>query len=293
MSIPCPHCQRPLTPGDRFCTACGSSLLLEVAPGSTEPTCAVHPRMKGLGVCSRCGAFACASCLHANPQGLAICASCHEREPDVLLPWDRREELGTFKAFYKTCVEVLLRPGPTFSESRTEGTVGSSLLFSLLCGFLAFFTTGIVYAVFFGAMSMALPSDTGEGPSPSEFRWIMVAMMGAWIVLAPVMAVVTTVVNAAIDHLVLRMCGVTRGFQVTLRANALSQAPYALGVVPICGAQVAPIWTMVARVFAYRGQHRTTWGVAALGALLAPMATLCLCGSAYVAMLVFIMNNKV
>jgi hypothetical protein len=265
---------------------------MEVTPGSTQPTCAVHPGMMGLGVCTRCGAFACANCLRMNAHGMAICERCQEREPEGLLPWDRRGELGTLKAFFKTCVEVMLRPGPTFSESRTEGTLGSSLLFALMCGFLAFFTTGLLYAVVFGAMSFVLPSGTGKGPTPTEFRVIMGVMMAVWTLLAPVFAVATTVINAGIDHLVLRMGGITRGFLVTLRANALSQAPYALGVIPFCGMQVAPFWTMVARVFAYRGQHRTTWGVAAAGALLAPLATIVLCGGAYIAMLVYVLNRQ-
>src|SRR3712207_8082981 len=63
---------------------------------------------------------------------------------------------------YTTLFRSLLRPGPTFSESRTEGTAGSSLLFALMCGFLAFFTTGLLYAVVFGVIFLARPSGTGK-----------------------------------------------------------------------------------------------------------------------------------
>ena len=83
----------------------------------------------------------------------------------------------------------------------------------------------------------------------------------------------------------LRMGGVTRGYQVTLRAHAFSQAPWILGVVPFIGMQVGPIWALVARVFAYRGLHRTTWGVAIAGALVAPALTCLLCGGGYFALL--------
>ncbi|QRK09655.1 YIP1 family protein [Archangium violaceum] len=286
MSIPCPRCQSPFTPGATSCPGCGSSLLLEAVPGSTEPTCAVHPTLRGLATCERCGAFACAGCLRSGVSGEAVCEACAAREPNLPMPWDEREELGTLKAFWKTCVTVLLRP-ETFSRARSEGSASSSLLFVLLCSLPPFFVTGLTYLGMFILMPAMFPLPQKEGQPEVPFALMGMGMFVASILLGPVMLVAMTVINAGIDHLVLRMGNVTRGFQVTLRAHALSQAPWVLGVVPFIGAQVAPFWALVARVFAYRGLHRTTWGVAVAGALLGPALFCFLCGGSYMALILF------
>ena len=293
MSIPCPRCQHAIVPGQRFCAACGTTLLLELTPGlSSEPACAVHPRMRSLGTCERCGAFACARCLRLGATGQAICERCQERERDAPLPWDRREELGTLKAFWKTCVEVLLRPQVTFSAARTQGSVGSSLLFSLLCSLAGMLTSLLVYMVIFGLFFLFMPTPAGAKEDPrAMFPLMMVIMFVFWGVVGPLLSVAHTVVSAAIDHVVLRLAGATRGFQVTLRANALSQAPYLLGLIPLLGMQVAPFWTMVARVFAYRGLHQLKWGPAVAGALVAPVLGFLLCGGAYLAFFLAMMRQ--
>ncbi|WNG50678.1 YIP1 family protein [Archangium minus] len=290
MSIPCPRCQTPFTPGATSCPGCGSSLLLEAVPGGTEPTCAVHPTLRSLATCERCGAFACARCLRSGARGEAVCEACLAREPNLPVPWDEREELGTFKAFWKTCVNVLLRP-EFFSRARAEGSASSSLLFVLLCSLPPCFVTGLTYLGMFSFMPAMFPIPRAEDQPNVPFEWIGVAAFVASILLGPVMAVATTVLGAGLDHLVLRMGNVTRGFQVTLRAHALSQAPWVLGVVPFIGTQVAPFWALVARVFAYRGLHRTTWGVAVAGALLGPGLLCCLCGGSYIAAVMFFVSQ--
>jgi hypothetical protein len=105
------------------------------------------------------------------------------------------------------------------------------------------------------------------------------------------LSVAHTVVSAGMDHLVLRLAGAPKDFQVTLRANALSQAPYLLGLIPLLGMQIAPFWTMVVRVFAYRGMHQLRWGPAVAGALVAPVLSFLLCGGAYLAFFLSMMSQ--
>jgi hypothetical protein len=292
MPIPCPLCQHPFPPGATSCPGCGASLLLEAVPGSTHPVCAAHPTLRSLATCERCGAFACARCLRPGPQGETLCARCQQLEPDVPVPWDLRGELGTLRAFWKTLVQVLIQPN-SFAQARAEGRARDSLLFVLLCSLPACFMMGLIYLVIFGAMpSLAMafappdqpPKDTsGLGMMP----WLGAGLFVAFTFLGPLVSVAMTVVGAGLDHLVLRASGATRSFQVTLRAHSLSQAPWALGVVPFLGTQIAPFWALVARVFAYRGLHRTTWGPAIAGALLVPLTTCCMCGGGYLALILF------
>ncbi len=287
MPISCPRCQKAVVPGQLFCAACGSSLHIELTPGASQPACMLHPTLLSLGTCGRCGAFTCARCLRTNPLGGVCCERCLERERDAPLPWDRREELGTLKAFFKTCMDVMLRPGPTFSASarHTRATMGSSLLFSFLCALVSCITLGLTYAGMVGIMMLVVPRlDPTAGPQQGVLQSMMLGMLGFWGLLAPVVAVAITVLSAGVDHLVLRLAGATQGFQVTLRANALSQAPSVLGLIPLFGMQVAPFWILMARVFAYRGLHQTTWGRAVAGTLVGPLASCLLCGGSQLAL---------
>ncbi|MET0406530.1 MAG: YIP1 family protein, partial [Cystobacter sp.] len=190
MPLPCPFCQRPFAPGATACPACGASLLLESLPGDTRPVCAVHPTLRSLGTCERCGAFACAQCLRPGPQGKTVCANCQPREPDQLLPWDRREELGLVPALWKTLLEVLLRPG-TFSQTRAEGRTSESLLFVLLCSIPACFVTGVTYLLLFTfmpALAMELSETNravGDATGLAMMRWMGVGMLVTFTLFGP------------------------------------------------------------------------------------------------------------
>jgi hypothetical protein len=87
-------------------------------------------------------------------------------------------------------------------------------------------------------------------------------------VFLPLFAALWSLANAAVDHVVLRILGDPRGFDVTFRATALSMGPMIFGVIPPFGPSVVAIWSVVLRIFAYRALHRTTAGRAAAGALM-------------------------
>lgn len=272
MNLPCPSCRAPIVPGARHCTSCGTNLLREAAPDSVEPVCAVHPGLSSLEACSRCGSFACAQCLREGGQGEPLCAACEDREPSGLLPWDRREDMGTLKAFWQTCQAVMFRPEATFKRLRPGGTMGSSLTFAMLCSLASFLTTGILYSFVMGL----IPSRT-DGLGLSSPRAAAAGFFLGLTLLMPVFGLIATLVSSALDHLMLKLAGSEHSLEVTLRGNALSQAPMLLGLIPICGLYVAPLWAVGLRIFVYRSLHRTGWGTALLGALGMPLLTCCMC----------------
>ncbi|ATB51214.1 YIP1 family protein [Corallococcus macrosporus] len=279
MRIPCPRCQAFVVPGAQSCAWCGTSLLQSATPGASDPVCAIHPELLSLQACARCGNFACAQCLRKGPRDEPLCATCHDRVPADALPWDRREELGTLRAYFQTCQAVALRPTATFERARPEGSVGSSLGFAALSNLAAYFTT----ALFYLAVVFAIPAAMTEidNVSQSGFRLVAAGVFGVVMVAAPVMGMLVALINAALDHLVFRLQRTGRPFEVTLRANTLSLAPYLLGVIPFCGMYIAPMWALALRVIAYRSLHRTSWGAAALGALAVPLLTFGLCFGGY------------
>lgn len=265
---------------------CGESLLMEAVPGSGEAVCAVHPELRSLHSCGRCGSFACSQCLRQGDRGQVLCVSCHARTPVGEVAWDRREELGTPRAFWDTCLDIILRPEATFERIQPSGTVGSSLGFAALCSLVGIFTTALLYMGIMGLTPLLADAANADAGEPEGARFIGVAVFGAWIVLAPLMGLVTTLLMSSVDHLILRVAGSTeQPFAVTLRGNALSQAPYLLGLIPFCSMYVVPFWTLGLRVVAYRNLHGMSWGLAALGALAGPVLSCFVCGGGYLALI--------
>ncbi|MCP3102586.1 YIP1 family protein [Myxococcus sp. K15C18031901] len=290
--IPCPSCQAYIVPGSLFCGKCGHSFVRQAVPESGEPVCSVHPDLVSVQACERCGAFSCAKCLSVGARGEALCAKCIVREPAELLPWDRREELGLLKAFWKTCVEVMLRPTVTFERVRPDGSIGSSLGFVALAWTVGMLTTFLLYGLILAFMPWdTLAARDAKMPSGMFMRGTMIAIFFFYLLLIPVLGAVGSLVLAGIDHLVLRMAGVTQQtYSVTLRAHALSMGVYLAGLVPLCSAYVIPFWSLGIRVVAYRSMHRTTWGKGALGALVAPVGFVVLGCGFYLAMVAFFMS---
>ncbi|KFE66764.1 YIP1 family protein [Hyalangium minutum] len=238
--------------------------------GPSVPACALHPDRTAVAPCSRCGTFSCEECLQQTPVGQApLCAACMERLSISQLPWDHREDLGWARAWFKSLGAVLLRPGVTFATAKPEGDLGGSLLFAFLAWLTALVPTFVVFALA-GALIPSLIGDTGTKP---EIRAILLSSFGVAILIVLLLALFGTFftfIGAAIEHVTLLLLGKPRGFETTLRAASLSLAPFVLGLIPICGMYVAPIWAIIAKVFAFMGLHRTSAGIAVVGALAVP-----------------------
>jgi hypothetical protein len=248
---------------------------MERLEGQIDAACAIHTDREALTTCTRCGTFSCQECLSQSPPGELLCAACISRAATSQLPWDYRDELGWLRAWWKSVGAILLRPGVTFSTAKPDGDIGGSLLFSAVSWFAGCFTTFAVFAVL-GAL---IPSFGGNSEREGSLRAIIVGTYGVMAVMMPLLGIAGTVVMAALEHLLLMLFGKPRGFDTTLRANALSLAPYVLGLIPVCSLYVAPIWVLVVKIFAYKGLHRTTTGVAVLGALALPALSIILgCG---------------
>jgi hypothetical protein len=153
--------------------------------------------------------------------------------------------------------------------------------FVMLSAIAGFLTTGLVYTALIGVIMGLVPETETSGADPKDVKLWMTLGMAAWTVLMPIFSTGMTLVNAGLDHLILRMGGVEHRFSVTMRAHALSQAPYIVGVIPFVAVYAAPFWAVGLRAFTYRTLHRTSWGTAIAGAFLAPVLSCCLCGGVY------------
>ncbi|MBI3183093.1 MAG: YIP1 family protein [Myxococcales bacterium] len=258
----CGACGAALEPESVYCSFCGARLV-ERAKGE-EVRCAVHPELKAIRPCPRCGTFACGECLVRSALDEWLCAACHERSPDVPLPWDLRGEVGHLKAFFRTCWLLLKAPSRSLRAAPRAAPISSSVLFAVLANVASVATTCALYVLM--AVVAQFRSDAAGGAREEALMMLVGAV--SYLVLAPGIGLAAMFVLGGLDHLVLRAVGAKPGgFPVTLRAVALSSAPMVLGLIPLCGCYVFPLWGLVLKVLAYRALHRTSGWKAAAGGL--------------------------
>lgn len=237
--------------------------------------CTVHPEIPAKAPCDRCGNFSCAACL-SPVNGKDVCAACRERLS--VLPWDRRDELGTWRAWWQTAVLLLKAPIETLDRTNPDsGTTGGSILYTLISAIFGYGPTFVLYGlgimVVFAAGGLAgkgeakLPMAAGMGVGVGVFVFYVLFAAGA--------LVVSAYVVSGIELLVLRLFGARHAsYPVQVRCHALSMSPNLLGLVPICGLYIFPIWGLVIRIFATQRLQKVSTGLA-VGAVLGPIAVCC------------------
>jgi hypothetical protein len=282
----CRWCQAENLDGALTCATCHNPLSGDEAFAAR---CRNHPGVPAPTPCSRCGTFFCGQCLGRAGRGPGggpgpwLCAGCQAHVGT--LPWDERERLGLLRAWWQTSLKLITAPEATLARAGGEAPLSSSLLFAALSSLAGFGTTFVLYAVF-GAAALTLGLQGVEQVDPGTGLLVAPVMLVGLFTLALAWQVVAVLFTAGLDQLGLRLLGVdARPYPVTVRANALSLGPYLLGLVPLCGLYVFPLWALVLRVLAVRALHGTTSGKAAAAVLL-PSLLLCgLCGGAYALLL--------
>lgn len=263
--------------------ACGHCTLPLPVIAALDALCAVHPDLKAIGACSRCGTFGCGQCLQQSGADW-LCEACRGRV--VTLPWDERLTLGTWRAWWRTSVLMLSQPTKTCAAVQPEAPIGSSIWFATLSTLVGMGPTILVYAAIMVPMMMFGASSAAKNDLPKFAPALIPAFALLYVVFLLSMQVATVLVFAGIDHLALMLLGANpRSYAVSVRAYSLSMGCYVVGLVPVCGLYVFPIWAIVLRIIALAGLHKTTGGKAAAAVLL-PIAVLCGGGIAlYVAMI--------
>jgi hypothetical protein len=185
------------------------------------------------------------------------------------LPWDRRQELGIFPAFFETLKLVLLNPSAAFSTMKPEGGLGEPLIYALIGGSIGCFVY-FLFSIFmssFGIMSNrnALAGLTGLGIG-TVFVFLFI----------PIFVALGLFIGSAIIHLCLTLVGgARRSFEATFRVVCFSAgSTYPLMIVPICGGVIAGIWCLVVECIGLARAHATTTGRAVLAVAL-PLIVCC------------------
>ena len=248
----CPSCRNTFStegPGRQICPVCGKPLVVPVPAAAGAPDAGTA----------------------AQPPGT---------------PWERREELGFWKAWGQTMQQALLDPAGLFASARLDR--GAAQL-----GF-AVFTISLFWAAGqtiegillrgqrdqLRRMLASLSSSSDASPllqrlidaqtQASAPGWVI-----AFALLTPLFALVLLYVNAAVTHAIAALMGqAKRGFPATFAACAYACAPLALLAVPACGSLVAVVWLIVLTSIGMKVTHGISTGAAVTSAL-APSLLLC------------------
>jgi hypothetical protein len=264
----CQACGSYNPAGGHVCLKCGALLIAAVDPAG--PKCRTHPEQPAAGTCHRCGSFGCGACL-TQRGAVWLCADCVARS--AVLPWDERETLGTWRAWWRTSVMMISSPGTALEGAKPEGALGSSALFALLSSLAGFGPTLLLgILIFVPAMLFGLAKN--DGASATMGAWVSVGTI-VYVAVLLALQVAGVLLLGGIDHLMLMLLGAQpRGYEVSVRANALALGPALVGLVPYCGLYVFPIWAFVLRIIALMYLHKTSGGKATLAGLLPAL----LCG---------------
>ena len=195
------------------------------------------------------------------------------------LPWDRRQELGFFPAFFQTLKLVLLQPSDAFSAMKPEGGLGEPLLYAVFGGSVGFIIC-LLFGVFmssFGIMSdrNALAGLTGLGIGTVVI-----------IIFVPVFIAIALFIGSGIIHLCLVLVGgAKRSYETTFRVLCFALgSSYPLMIVPICGGVISGLWGLVVECIGLARAHETTIGRAVLAVLLPVIVC---CGGGFILALMF------
>jgi hypothetical protein len=186
------------------------------------------------------------------------------------LPWEHREQLGIFKAYFDTVSMVLTKPGEAFALMKSEGDLMGPMLFALIGG-----CAGMLVSFL---LQIALHSIGFMGDRQSALFGI--GFVGVWavgyILFIPVMVIVGMFLVSGVLHLCLMILGGARKpFETTFRVVCFSSgSTYLLSMIPICGGFIAAVWNIVLECIGLARAHEIDTGKAVMAVLL-PVIVCC------------------
>ncbi len=206
--------------------------------------------------------------------------------------WERRQQLGLFKALTQTWKEILFNPTVSFARMKTSGGFTTPFLFNLAMVIIwAFFT--VIYRLLLTGMFAAAGSMLKDSSNllcisagTSAFATIVI------LVIAIPMIVALNFLNAGITHLCLALFkGTSKNYEATYRVICYSYSAWIFALVPCAGGLVAGIWGLVSSNDWSLPVYKTETWRAAVGVLLPIFVCTGLVVALYVAILAAIFSS--
>lgn len=185
------------------------------------------------------------------------------------LPWERRQELGFFSAFFETLKLVLLNPTVAFANMRPEGGLVDPLIYAVIGGSIGW-VFYFIFSLFIGSLGALGDHNALGGLLGFGFGGIFA------LIFFPIVLTLGLFIGAGIVHLCLMLVGgAKRSYETTLRVLCYSVgSTYPLMIVPVCGGVIAGLWCLVVECIGLARAHETTTGKAVLAVFL-PLVICC------------------
>ncbi len=249
--------------------------------------CAVHPEQFAAGVCDRCGSFYCPSCVGRIEGERSTCAACEAATAHVA--WERRDDLGTMKAFWQTLKRSVLHPLEFAREIPAEGGFGGPTAYALLASAIGAIPILAMVGLMFVFFLAVMPAPGMSGPdAPPGWIWAIVAVFYAIVFsLGPVG---WTFLWAGILRLSSRILGAPRGSYVAIfRILAYSAGTNVAIGVPVAGTAVYVLQAIHA-IFGISHKCGVSNGRAAAIYFVPLLACMCCAGGSYAGLIAFAMS---
>ena len=207
--------------------------------------------------------------------------------------WERRRELGLFKALTQTWKEILFNPSVSFARMKSSGGFTAPFLFNLTMVLIwAFFTliyrlllTG-VFAAAAGSMRNESNYMTGLSAGTSVLAIIVIFVVAIPLIVA------FNFVSAGITHLCLALFkGTSKNYEATYRVMCYAYSAWVFALVPCAGGIVAGLWALVSSIIGLSKVHKTEGWRAAVGVLLPVFVCIGLVVAVYVAIFAAIFSS--
>jgi hypothetical protein len=191
-----------------------------------------------------------------------------EIAPEAGLPWEHREQLGFFKAFFDTVSVLLMKPTEAFVMMKREGGFADPLLFALIGG-----SAGTIASTLYQIGLASIPAVGGNNSIVALFGWGGVI---GFLVLTPLFMAAGMFLGSGLLHLSLMLFGgANKPFETTFRVVCFScGAAYLFSIIPFCGGYITPIYNIVLQCIGISRAHEITMGKAVLAVLL-PLVVCC------------------
>lgn len=184
------------------------------------------------------------------------------------LPWEHRQELGFFKAFFETVGLLITNPIRAFTMMKPEGGLVDPLLFAIIGG-----SAGSVVSFLFQFLMRGLPGFGNQNPA---FEMFGMGWTIFFLLLTPVGLTLGVFIASGILHLCLMLVGgANKTFETSFRVVCFSVgSSYLFSMIPICGGLITLIYNIVLEIIGVFRAHETTVGRAVMAVFL-PLVVCC------------------
>lgn len=224
----------------------------------------MHAARAATFTCVRCGSYGCPECAFSEVPGREICAVCAEGGLTEVLPWERRRDIGWWKAFWRTTRLVLSSPSATFRTPATEAGIGGPLLYGVLAYTVGQLITLTLVVVAMMVAGVAIGAATGEAGIAALVAGYGLCIIPLSLVQVPVYALIGIMMGAGMSHFTLYVMKQAKApFDQTLRAVSFANAPHLFDIFQC----ISLPWVVAAETIALRQTHGVSTGTALLAAL--------------------------